>query len=115
MEGDKVLRTVAEVIQATVRNKVDVVARYGGEEFVIILPEADGNVGRELAERVRKNIEAYLFENSSKGIYRVTVSLGVASYPFDAREQRTLIQNADLALYQAKNGGRNRVSKYKTD
>ena len=115
MEGDKVLRTVAEVIQATVRNKVDVVARYGGEEFVIILPEADGNVGKELAERVRKNIEAYLFENSSKGIYRVTVSLGVASYPFDAREQRTLIQNADLALYQAKNGGRNRVSKFQAN
>jgi len=108
-EGDRVLRTVSGVIQTTVRNKVDTVARYGGEEFAVILPEADGNMGRELAERIRKNVEAHLFENDGKPLYRVTVSIGVSSYPFDGREPKTLIQTADKALYQAKAGGRNCV------
>jgi len=112
-EGDKVLRVVAEVIQATVRNKIDTVARYGGEEFVVILPESDGNVGRDLAERIRRNIEGHIFENNGKTLYRVTVSIGIASYPFDTREQKTLIQLADQALYEAKKGGRNCVRRFK--
>lgn len=111
-EGDKVLRVVAEVIQGTVRNKVDTVARYGGEEFAVILPESDGNMGKELAERIRKNVESHLFENEGKTPYRVTVSVGVASYPFDSREQKGIIQLADQALYDAKKAGRNRVGRF---
>ena len=111
-EGDKVLRIVSEVIQSTVRQKIDTVARYGGEEFAVILPESDANMGRDLAERIRKNIEAYLFENNGKPLYRVTVSIGIASYPFDSREQKSLIQRADLALYEAKKAGRNCVKRY---
>ncbi len=113
-EGDKVLRIVSEIIQATVRNKIDTVARYGGEEFTAILPESDGNVGKDLVERIRKNIEGYLFENNGKSLYRVTVSIGIASYPFDARDQKVLIQLADQALYEAKNAGRNCVRRFKT-
>ncbi len=114
-EGDKVLRVVANVIQGTIRHKIDTVARYGGEEFAVILPESDGNSGKELAERIRKNIESYLFENDSKIPYRVTVSIGVASYPFDARDQKVLIQSADQALYEAKKAGRNRAKRFSTD
>ncbi len=113
-EGDKVLRIVSEVIQTTVRNKVDTVARYGGEEFTVILPEADGNTGKDLVERIRKNIESYLFENDGKSLYRVTVSIGIASYPFDARDQKVLIQLADQALYEAKKAGRNCVRRFKS-
>ncbi|HJT24576.1 MAG TPA: sensor domain-containing diguanylate cyclase, partial [bacterium] len=113
-EGDKVLRVVAEVIQNTVRHKIDTVARYGGEEFVVILPESDGNAGKELAERIRKNVESYLFENNGKTPYRVTVSVGVASYPFDSRDQKGLIQSADHALYDAKKAGRNQVKRFST-
>jgi diguanylate cyclase (GGDEF)-like protein len=112
-EGDKVLRAVSEVIQATVRNKVDTVARYGGEEFTVILPESDGNAGRDLVERIRKNIESHLFENNGKSLYRVTVSIGIASYPFDSRDQKVLIQLADQALYEAKKSGRNCVKRFK--
>jgi len=111
-EGDKVLRVVSEVIRGTVRNKVDTVARYGGEEFAVILPESDGNTGKDLAERIRKNVESYLFENDGKTPYRVTVSIGVASYPFDSRDQKGLIQSADEALYDAKKAGRNRVHRF---
>jgi diguanylate cyclase (GGDEF)-like protein len=112
-EGDKVLRIVSQVIQSTVRKKVDTVARYGGEEFAIILPESDSNMGKELADRVRKNVEAYLFENNGKPLYRVTISVGVACFPFDSREQKVLIQLADKALYEAKKAGRNCVMIYK--
>ena len=111
-EGDKVLRIVSQIIQSTVRSKVDTVARYGGEEFVVVLPEADGNTGKDLAERIRKNIESYLFENNGKVLYRVTASLGVSSFPFDSREQKVLIQLADQALYDAKKDGRNRVKRF---
>jgi diguanylate cyclase (GGDEF)-like protein len=113
-EGDKVLKVVSEIIQNTVRNKIDTVARYGGEEFAVILPEADGNIGKELAERIRKNVESHLFENNGKALYRVTVSMGIASFPFDARDQKVLIQFADQALYAAKEGGRNCVRRFKS-
>ncbi len=113
-EGDRVLRTVSEIIQTTIRSKIDTVARYGGEEFAIILPEADGNVGKELAERIRKNIESHLFEKDGKSLYRVNVSIGISSYPFDSRDQKVLIQLADRALYEAKAGGRNCVRRFKT-
>jgi diguanylate cyclase (GGDEF)-like protein len=112
-EGDKVLRKVAEIAQNTIRQKVDTLARYGGEEFAIILPETDGNSAKDLAERVRQNIESYLFENEGKGVYRVTVSVGVSSYPFDAREQSKLIQAADIGLYESKARGRNRVTLFR--
>ena len=112
-EGDKVLMGVSQVLQETVRAKVDTVARYGGEEFAVILPETDGNAAYDLGERIRKSIESRLFEYEGKKIYRVTLSLGLSSYPFDAIEKRLLIQYADQALYDAKKNGRNCVKKYR--
>jgi len=110
-EGDRVLKTVTRLILETVRNRVDTVARYGGEEFIVILPETDANAAYESAERIRKRIESHLFEDGKGGVYRVTVSLGTASYPFDARTAAKLIHGADTALYASKNGGRNRVTR----
>lgn len=112
-EGDKVLKIVSEIVQSTVRTKIDTVARYGGEEFAVILPEADGNSAKDLAERIRKNVDSYLFENNGKVLYRVSVSIGIASYPFDSRDQKMLIQLADKALYEAKKDGRNCVRRFK--
>ncbi len=112
-EGDKVLMGVSRILQETVRAKADTVARYGGEEFAMILPETDGNAAYDLGERIRKNVENQLFEYEGKKIYRVTISLGVSSFPFDAIEKKLLIQCSDQALYDAKKSGRNCVKKFK--
>jgi diguanylate cyclase (GGDEF)-like protein len=111
-EGDHVLKTVAKLLQEAVRNRVDTVSRYGGEEFSITLPESDINTAFETAERIRSRIEAYHFENSKGGEYHVTVSIGIASYPFDARSPSKLIHAADTALYESKSRGRNRTTRF---
>jgi len=110
--GDHVLKTVAGILKETVRQKVDTVARYGGEEFAVILPESDSNAAFETAERIRKRVESQRFEDPKGGNYRVTVSLGVAAYPFDARVPAQIIHSADVALYESKEKGRNRVTRF---
>lgn len=88
----------------------DLVARYGGEEFMILLRGVSPERALEVAERVRARVESERFpggENQPFG--RVTISMGVASFPQDAENGDELINRADEALYQAKRGGRNRV------
>ncbi len=108
--GDAVLRRMAQVLASQVR-KVDVVARYGGEEFVMVLEETDAKGAMLLCERVRKEVAAQLM-SSDQGPFRVTLSLGVASYPDDGTEKPALIERADQALYTAKETGRNRSVRY---
>jgi diguanylate cyclase (GGDEF)-like protein len=108
--GDMVLRRVARVLAEQVR-KVDIVARYGGEEFVMVLEETDERGAMQFAERVREQLAAQLM-SSEQGSFRVTISLGVASYPTDGSRKEELIERADQALYQAKATGRNRSVAY---
>lgn len=105
--GDEVLRATAGVFVKTVR-ATDISARYGGEEFVIALPETDGEGARIIAGRIRANVEAaeVLFEGKT---LKVTVSIGIASFPDDAGDIDGLVKLADGALYAAKAAGRNRV------
>jgi diguanylate cyclase (GGDEF)-like protein len=105
--GDVVLRGVAQVVRDCVR-KIDLAARYGGEEFAIVLEGTDGNGARQLAERIRAEVQKQQFQ-SSKGPFGCTLSLGIAVYPDDGRDSKTLIGNADQALYHAKHNGRNRA------
>lgn len=107
--GDQLLRRLAGILRATVR-ETDVVARYGGEEFAVILPHTGPLEAGALAERLRRAVEAELFphrEGQPGG--RVTVSVGVASRSQDATSAETLVEAADRSLYTAKAGGRNRV------
>ncbi|HHM06200.1 MAG TPA: diguanylate cyclase [Gammaproteobacteria bacterium] len=107
--GDELLRGVSEMLQRWLR-KSDLAARYGGEEFVILLPETDKAGARELAERIRREIAEHPFAGrESQPSGRVTVSMGVASYPEDGRDAREILKRADEVLYQAKHGGRDRV------
>ena len=109
-EGDRVLKTVARLIEKSVR-EVDIPARYGGEEFVVICPEKNGEGSLTPAERIRSAIEGYDFRIEGKKI-QITVSLGVACYPDQARSKAELIQKADFALYYSKHHGRNQATLY---
>lgn len=101
--GDHILKTLASILQETVR-KGDFLARWGGEEFVVTLQATEVEEAVILAEKIRKNIEAYNFENAGKQ----TVSLGVTQYISDESEGE-FIKRVDKALYEAKERGRNKV------
>jgi diguanylate cyclase (GGDEF)-like protein len=106
--GNAALQHLARVVDDTVR-ETDIVARYGGEEFALILPETTKRLAHELAERVRANVETNPVRLGEHH-HRVTVSLGVATYPRDASTWQALVEDADKALYQSKQLGRDRVS-----
>jgi diguanylate cyclase (GGDEF)-like protein len=107
--GDKVLRIIAQLIKVEVRD-IDISARYGGEEFVLILTETDKRGAWKVAERIRKKIEDHKFPHGQvQPQRRLTVSIGVASYPEDADNRKDLVERADEALYMAKQAGRNQV------
>jgi two-component system cell cycle response regulator len=106
--GDTVLKAVAEMLKQGTRPG-DSVGRYGGEEFVLVVAGAGPESARLVAERHRKTIESLDF--SGVGPSRVTVSIGVAVYEPEGSEESAdeMLKRADLALYRAKNDGRNRV------
>ncbi len=112
--GDAVLRAVAGSIQQQLRAS-DVLARYGGEEFAALLPDADLSHAREVAERIRAGIAQQAFQVPDGQEIGITLSLGVATYypedmPQDLPTQaQRLVEQADRALYKAKENGRNRV------
>jgi diguanylate cyclase (GGDEF)-like protein len=105
--GDAVLKRVAAILKASAR-KIDIVARYGGEEFALVLEGTDRAGARQLAERIREEVAQQSFE-SSKGPFRITLSLGLAVYPDDGKAKQDIIAGADQALYLAKHSGRNRT------
>ena len=106
--GDEVLKTLSGIIVNTIRS-ADLAARYGGEEFVILMPETDAARAYEAAERLRRNVESTPFVISHpESPIRKTVSIGYATLqPGDTPD--SLLKRADVALYEAKNSGRNKV------
>ena len=105
--GDQLLMTLVKIIQGQLRD-TDVLARYGGDEFVVLLPEAGANGAFEVAERIRQSVSKAALEFNGKSI-RLTVSMGIASYPTDGRTLDALVDNADKAMYKAKMKGRDQV------
>jgi diguanylate cyclase (GGDEF)-like protein len=104
LAGDQVLRKVGKYIESSIRS-IDLAFRYGGEEFTIILPEARLDDAYKVAERIRKTIES---KTSSRAM-PITVSLGLANWPNDGVMKEEIIGRADVALYRAKQTGRNRA------
>lgn len=111
LAGDRVICAVAQACRARTRQGVDTVARYGGEEFVLVLPETDTPEALRLAESLRDAVAALqVVVNDTGGTARVTVSVGVATLrQGDDRSFEDLVNQADKALYQAKETGRNNV------
>ncbi|MCE9558369.1 MAG: sensor domain-containing diguanylate cyclase [Armatimonadetes bacterium] len=109
--GDLVLKKVVEAIKSAIR-QYDLAARYGGEEFTVILPTAGPQEMMRIAERIRTKIEQVEFVSSSGSKRTVTASLGCAMFPSASKEPQGILKAADIALYQAKNAGRNRCVQF---
>ena len=107
--GDELLREFGDLLKNSSR-EVDFVARYGGEEFVVVLPYTDNRGALTYAENIRKRIEDHFFSCLSSYAQKgPTVSIGAATFPCDASSVEELIHKADMALYRAKNEGKNRI------
>lgn len=106
--GDAVLRELAQVMQRGLRAE-DIICRYGGEEFIIILPDMPPEIARDRAESLRHSVEEMRVACGPNTVHRVTVSIGVSSYPADGVSQEMLVRAADENLYRAKRSGRNCV------
>ncbi|MDH5473510.1 MAG: diguanylate cyclase [Gammaproteobacteria bacterium] len=111
LEGDDCLRGVSAILKNSCRRPTDLVARYGGEEFAIILSDMDSEAAVIMAETIREAIEAEQIPHKKSLVSQVvTMSLGVCSLiPEHGDTPETFLQKADVALYQAKQAGRNQV------
>jgi diguanylate cyclase (GGDEF)-like protein len=107
LTGDMVLREVARIISAQVR-EIDIAGRYGGEEFCVILPDTDKAGAQVVAERICAAIRAQKIR-AYDALISLSVSIGAAAFPEDAVQMDELLDKADWALYRAKKSGRNRV------
>jgi diguanylate cyclase (GGDEF)-like protein len=115
--GSRTLQDVGIIIKAALRSG-DVAARFGGEEFAAFLLDADYAQGVVAAERVRRAVESNVFTTRNPARldpvseFRITISIGVAAYPDDAKDPIQLVELADSALYRAKRNGRNTICAY---
>lgn len=113
--GDACLKQVAERVASCIRWPSDQLARYGGEEFCLILPETGEDGARVVAERIRQKVAAELIETESAS-FGITVSIGVCvGVPPVNGSVEGMLKSSDLALYQSKETGRNKVTLYRQD
>ena len=110
--GDRILADIANIFKSSSR-KLDYVCRYGGEEFAIILTRTEKKEAFEIAERLRNQIYSHAFwKEEVQPLRKLTVSIGLASFPQDAQDKQQLLSLSDQMLYQAKREGRNRTCVY---
>lgn len=113
LAGDMVLKQLSQILIGNLR-RTDVPFRYGGEEFAVILPATSREGALIILEKVRKEVENFSFEYREKQpVGKVTVSIGIATYPVDTKNAQDLVNCADKALYRAKATGKNRTCLYK--
>ena len=112
--GDRILRDLSKHINHRIRS-TDYAFRYGGEEIMIIFTETDIFMAEKIAEDLRKTIEKKPFSLDNGQSINITVSIGLAAYPIHAEEATLLVSNVDIALYKAKEDGRNHVCVYQPE
>jgi diguanylate cyclase (GGDEF)-like protein len=107
LAGDETLKHVAGIVMGEIRT-IDIAVRYGGEEIVVVLPETGKVNALVLGERIRKRVEETKHEYEGQ-IIGVTISGGLATFPIDATDTESLIKNSDIAVYRAKEEGKNNI------
>ncbi|MFK2821755.1 GGDEF domain-containing protein [Arcobacter sp. YIC-80] len=112
--GDEVIKLMAQTTQSLLR-KSDVFGRLGGEEFGVVLPNTSLRGAKKVAEHIRSEIESLEFITSNKSKVKFTISIGVSVLTPNENDLNSLLHKADLALYEAKKNGRNRVEVYCED
>ncbi|MCA1011470.1 GGDEF domain-containing protein [Halobacillus halophilus] len=108
VEGDQVLVELSHILTSTVRS-FDHVSRNGGEEFTVILLDCSAQRAEEISERIRKRVQNHAFQLATGETISITVSIGIACYDDTTNTPKLLIEEADHALYEAKQSGRNQV------
>ncbi|HXI01789.1 MAG TPA: sensor domain-containing diguanylate cyclase [Candidatus Saccharimonadales bacterium] len=112
LAGDECLKLTGKILRQSLREE-DLPARYGGEEFIVLLPNTPKQGAAVVAEKIRASISEHVYpKEKSQPLGDLTISGGVACFPYDGRSSAELISAADEALYQAKRTGRNRVMAY---
>ncbi len=106
--GTNLLLQVAQVIRQVIRD-TDYIYRYGGDEFVIILPTAKAENAKKIGERLLSMIKAHDFQAEGGKSFRLSTSIGIAEFPRDAQDRKSILAIADKMMYEAKKSGRGRV------
>lgn len=106
--GDAVLKALGRALADNCR-RADIACRFGGEEFTLVLPDADERAAREWAERLMARVRALEVKSGGQALPKITISMGLALLPAHGEDAETLLQAADLALYDAKHAGRDRL------
>ena len=110
LAGDAALEHVARIVMGEIRT-IDIASRYGGEEIVVVLPETGKAAAFVVGERIREKVEEMKLTYNDK-IINLTISGGIATLPLDATDTKALIANADIAVYKAKEEGKNNIVIY---
>lgn len=104
--GTKLLSDLGKVLRRVLRD-TDLLYRYGGDEFVAIVPDASTNDARKIGDRVLSSVRDELFRiEGNEEIFRISISVGIASFPRDAKDGKEVLELADRMMYRAKNRGR---------
>jgi diguanylate cyclase (GGDEF)-like protein len=111
--GDTVLKALSNLLKQSVR-AADLVIRYGGEEFLIILIDSEGDAAEHVAENIRLAVEGLKVQIAGITLQK-TISIGIADFPTDSDTFWQAVKFADVAMYLAKEGGRNRVIRFKPE